>query len=205
MPCDGSILRLTMCVIAASRARAFLWCKRCVPPWEINYIPIDRPPWNAVNAGKGERFQCPGCGGRVAWHMHRKAWKPTYSYGEEAAAPTAGSLVGAERSRDDRPWLGKPSSPDLWDRPDNLPRRLVLSLALIRDRPQKSALCPRQVCHFHDHRPHPMDAREFERRAKAGLPGGGASNRPEWEATGDKSPTLLSMTLRTPHREEQES
>ena len=31
---------------------AFLWCRHCVPPWEINYIPIDQPPWNAVNAGQ---------------------------------------------------------------------------------------------------------------------------------------------------------
>src|SRR5215831_5516855 len=49
---------------------AFRWCKHCLPPWEISYIPIDQPPWNAVIAGKGERFQCPGCGGSVAWHMH---------------------------------------------------------------------------------------------------------------------------------------
>jgi hypothetical protein len=64
---------------------AFLWCKTCVPSWEISYIPIDRPPWNAVNAGKGDRFQCPACGGRVSWHMHGKSWKPTYPYGEQSA------------------------------------------------------------------------------------------------------------------------
>src|SRR5262249_7603677 len=58
---------------------AFRWCKHCLPPWEISYIPIDQPPWNAVIAGKGERFQCPGCGGRVAWHMHGKSWEPTAS------------------------------------------------------------------------------------------------------------------------------
>jgi hypothetical protein len=58
---------------------AFLWCKHCLPPWEINYIPIDQPPWNAVKAGKGERFQCPGWGGCVAWLLHGKSWKPTYS------------------------------------------------------------------------------------------------------------------------------
>jgi hypothetical protein len=38
-----------------------------------------------------------------------------------------------------------------------LPRLLVLPLPLIRDRPQKAALCPGQVRYFHDHfRPHPM-------------------------------------------------
>jgi hypothetical protein len=23
---------------------AFLWCDRCLPPWVINHIPIERPP-----------------------------------------------------------------------------------------------------------------------------------------------------------------
>ena len=32
--------------------------------------------------------------------------------------------------------------------PQDLPRRLVLSLPLIRDRPQKVALCPSQVGHL---------------------------------------------------------
>jgi len=34
-------------------------CKRCVPSWEISYIPIGQPPWSAVSADKGGRFQCP--------------------------------------------------------------------------------------------------------------------------------------------------
>jgi hypothetical protein len=71
---------------------AFLWCKHCLPPWEISYIPIDHPPWNAVNAGKGERFQCPACNASVAWHIHGPAWKPTYSYDEGSAAPNRGEL-----------------------------------------------------------------------------------------------------------------
>jgi hypothetical protein len=41
-----------------------------------------------------------------------------------------------------------------------LPSRLIFTLALIRDRPQKAALCPGQVCYLHDHfRPDPMHAR----------------------------------------------
>ena len=28
-----------------------------MPPWDINYIPIDQPPWNAVKAGRGARRQ----------------------------------------------------------------------------------------------------------------------------------------------------
>ena len=38
-----------------------------------------------------------------------------------------------------------------------LPSRLILTLALIRDRPQKAALCPGQVCHLYDYLgQHPM-------------------------------------------------
>ena len=37
------------------------------------------------------------------------------------------------------------------NRPHHLPSRLVLSLALIRDSPQKTALGPGQVCDLHDH------------------------------------------------------
>src|SRR5215470_7718965 len=44
---------------------------------------------------------------------------------------------------------------------------IAFSLALIRDSPQKAALCPGQVCYLHDHfRPHPMHARKLQRRAK---------------------------------------
>jgi hypothetical protein len=60
---------------------------RCLPPWQINHIPIDRPPWNVVGSqgregGLGERLRCPGCGGRVAWNIHDSTWRPTYSHGE---------------------------------------------------------------------------------------------------------------------------
>ena len=55
---------------------AFLWCKQCLPPWEISHVPINLPPWSAVNAGKGARFQCPACRGRVDWHIHGPTWRP---------------------------------------------------------------------------------------------------------------------------------
>ena len=66
---------------------AFLWCDRCLPPWQISHIPIDRPPWNVVGSrgregGFGERFRCPGCGGRVAWNIRDSTWRPTYSHDE---------------------------------------------------------------------------------------------------------------------------
>ena len=76
---------------------AFLWCKRCLPPWEINYIPINQPPWNAVSAGKSERFQRPGCNTSVAWHVHGPAWKPTYFYSEESSAPDCGLVSSVGR------------------------------------------------------------------------------------------------------------
>ena len=51
--------RLSLPVGGAVRL-AFLWCRRCVPPWEINYIPIDHPPWNAINAGEERTLPVPG-------------------------------------------------------------------------------------------------------------------------------------------------
>jgi hypothetical protein len=37
-----------------------LYCGRCVPPWEMRDVRLDRPPWSGVAAGGG-RFLCPGC------------------------------------------------------------------------------------------------------------------------------------------------
>jgi hypothetical protein len=56
---------------------AFLSCERCLPPWYINYIPIDRPPWATVDWRAGDRFRCPGCRGAVAWHIHGPTWRPS--------------------------------------------------------------------------------------------------------------------------------
>jgi hypothetical protein len=57
---------------------AFLSCATCAPPWEINRVPIDQPPWSALNRGRGERFRCPGYRKPVAWHIHGPTWRPTY-------------------------------------------------------------------------------------------------------------------------------
>ena len=55
---------------------AFLLCERCLPPWYINHIPIDRPPWTIDNWPAGDGFRCPGCGGAVRWHVHGRTWRP---------------------------------------------------------------------------------------------------------------------------------
>jgi hypothetical protein len=45
---------------------AFLSCNTCLPSWEINHVPIDKPPWSVVNREGNDRFKCPGCGKAVA-------------------------------------------------------------------------------------------------------------------------------------------
>jgi hypothetical protein len=42
---------------------AFLWCSLCV--WEIDQAQLDKPPWS----GSTQHYRCPGCGGRVEWHI----------------------------------------------------------------------------------------------------------------------------------------
>jgi hypothetical protein len=65
----------------------------------------------------------------------------------------SGLRVDSKRERDYGRWL----PPPMGNGPHYLLGRLILPLTLIRDRPQKAALCPGQVRHFHDHfRPHPM-------------------------------------------------
>jgi hypothetical protein len=49
---------------------AFLSCPRCI--WEINQVQLNRPPWS----GGAQHYRCPGCGGRVEWHIHGPAWRP---------------------------------------------------------------------------------------------------------------------------------
>src|SRR5260370_29581853 len=58
---------------------AFLSCSTCLPSWEINYVPIDKPPWSVVNREGNDRVKCPGCGQAVAWRSQRPAWRPTDS------------------------------------------------------------------------------------------------------------------------------
>jgi hypothetical protein len=55
---------------------AFLACVTCAPPWEIKLVPIDQPPWSAMDRGRGDRFRCPGCRQAVGWHIHGPIWRP---------------------------------------------------------------------------------------------------------------------------------
>jgi hypothetical protein len=48
----------------------FLTCPRCI--WEINQAQLDKPPWS----GSSQHYRCPGCAGRVEWHIHGPAWRP---------------------------------------------------------------------------------------------------------------------------------
>ena len=54
---------------------AFLSCSTCLPSWEINYVPIDKPPWSVVNRKGNDRFKCPGCRKAVAWRIHGPTWR----------------------------------------------------------------------------------------------------------------------------------
>jgi hypothetical protein len=68
---------------------AFLFCVTCEPSWEINHVPIDKPPWSVVNREGSDRFKCPGCGKAVAWRIHGPAWRPTYGANSPASAPSS--------------------------------------------------------------------------------------------------------------------
>jgi hypothetical protein len=37
----------------------FLSCSRCVPPWFIEHMPADRPPWLRAGWGPDDRYHCP--------------------------------------------------------------------------------------------------------------------------------------------------
>lgn len=57
----------------------FLFCGgTCVPHWEIAALDIRRAPWSEIATWRqGDRYRCPGCGGRVDWHIHGRPWRPT--------------------------------------------------------------------------------------------------------------------------------
>ena len=38
---------------------AFMSCGACLASWEINYVPIDHPPWSVVNRNGNDRLQVP--------------------------------------------------------------------------------------------------------------------------------------------------
>jgi hypothetical protein len=58
---------------------ALLFCRRCVPYWQIDHIQLGKPPWSTLRFGPDDRFRCPGCRGRVDWHISGPTWRPTYS------------------------------------------------------------------------------------------------------------------------------
>jgi hypothetical protein len=66
-----------MLQVGGSVTLAFLFCVTCEPSWEINHVPIDKPPWSVVNRKGNDRFRCPGCGKAVAWRIHGPTWRPT--------------------------------------------------------------------------------------------------------------------------------
>jgi hypothetical protein len=63
---------------------AFLWCNACI--LEIDQVQLDRPPWS----GSRQRYRCPGCGGRVEWHIHGPAWRPGGLSSTATASPACG-------------------------------------------------------------------------------------------------------------------
>jgi hypothetical protein len=38
---------------------------------------LSEPHWSSANLKFGDRFRCPTCRGRVDWHIHGPAWRPT--------------------------------------------------------------------------------------------------------------------------------
>ena len=53
----------------AAIKHAVLFCKRCIPCWEIHDYRPGVPPWPTL--AKGDRFRCPGCGATVGWTWYR--------------------------------------------------------------------------------------------------------------------------------------
>ncbi len=78
--CPGSVEIEPTAVlpVGGADALAFLSCGTCLPSWEINYVPIDQPPWSVVNRERGDRFRCPSCLRGAAWCIHGPTWRPTY-------------------------------------------------------------------------------------------------------------------------------
>jgi hypothetical protein len=72
---------------------AFLFCGTCQPSWEINHVPIDKPPWSRLNRKSNDRFRCPACGKAVAWAVHGPTWRPGYSDSKSAVDHTSGAAI----------------------------------------------------------------------------------------------------------------
>ena len=71
--CPGSVAikPSVLLPVGGKGTLAFLFCVTCEPSWEINHVPIDKPPWSAVNRTNNDRFKCPGFGRAVAWRISR--------------------------------------------------------------------------------------------------------------------------------------
>ena len=66
--------------VGGEETLAFLSCGTCLPSWEINHVPIDKPPWSAeIKRKSNDRFKCPGCEKAVAWRIHGPTWRPSFS------------------------------------------------------------------------------------------------------------------------------
>jgi hypothetical protein len=63
---------------------AFLWCPRCI--WEIDQVQLDKPPWSGIT----ERYRCPGCRGRVDWHVGQPGGRAVTPATDTLAATFAG-------------------------------------------------------------------------------------------------------------------
>ena len=70
---------LVLLPVGGEDALAFLSCSTCLPYWEINHVPIDRPPWSVVKREGNDRFKCPGYGRAVACWIHGPTWRPSGS------------------------------------------------------------------------------------------------------------------------------
>jgi hypothetical protein len=73
-PCQGTgmpvIRPAELLPVGGPVTLAFLTCPRCI--WEINQVQLHKPPWSRSK----QPYRCPGCSGRVEWHIHRQAWRP---------------------------------------------------------------------------------------------------------------------------------
>jgi hypothetical protein len=76
--CPGSVAvqPSVLLPVGGKDTLAFLFCRTCLPSWEINHMPIDKPPWSVVKRNGNDRFRCPGCGKAVAWRIHGPTWRP---------------------------------------------------------------------------------------------------------------------------------
>jgi hypothetical protein len=89
--CDGpgfpKIRPAELLPIGGAVTLAFLFCRRCA--WEIDQAQLHQLPWSASGLTRGDRFRCPGCNGRVDWHIHGPTWRPSYEEVRPPSSPAA--------------------------------------------------------------------------------------------------------------------